>query len=98
MNVLIIEDESYTASLLQEIIEQDQDFIVIQKLESVVEAVQYLSKYQSNLDILFFDIQLADGQSFEIFKHVDVYVPIVFCTAYEEYPLQAIKITELIMS
>ena len=91
MNVLIVEDEAHTASLLQEIIEQDSDFIVTEKLESVAEAVQYLSKYQKNLDLLFFDIQLADGYSFEIFKHVDVVAPVVFCTAYDEYTLQAIK-------
>lgn len=91
MNVLIVEDEAHTASLLQELIEQDGDFLVTQKLESVVEAVEYLSKYQRNLDLLFFDIQLADGHSFEIFKHVDVLVPVVFCTAYDEYTLQAIK-------
>ena len=91
MNILIVEDEAHTASLLQEIIEQDGDFIVTEKLESVVEAVQYLSKYQKNIDLLFFDIQLADGHSFEIFKHIDVVVPVVFCTAFDEYPLQAIK-------
>ena len=91
MNVLIVEDEWHTASLLQEIIEQDKDFIVTEKLESIAETVQYLSKYQNNLDLLFFDIQLADGQSFEIFKHIDVVVPIIFCTAYDEYTLQAIK-------
>ncbi len=91
MNVLIVEDETHTASLLQEIIEQDDDFIVAEKLESVTETVQYLNKYQKNLDLLFFDIQLADGQSFEIFKHIDVVKPIVFCTAYDEYTLQAIK-------
>ena len=91
MNVLIVEDESHTSALLQEIIEQDSDFIVLEKLESVVEAVQYLGKYQKNIDLLFFDIQLADGKSFEIFKHVDVTVPIVFCTAYDEYTLEAIK-------
>ena len=91
MNVLIVEDESHTASLLQEIIEQDDDFIVVEKLESVAETVRYLGKYQRNLDLLFFDIQLADGRSFEIFRHVDVFAPIVFCTAYDEYTLQAIK-------
>ncbi len=91
MNVLIVEDESHTAALLQELIEQDPEFIVTQTLESVAETVQYLSKYQQNLDLLFFDIQLADGHSFEIFKHIDIQVPIVFCTAYDEYSLQAIK-------
>lgn len=91
MNVLIVEDEAHTAMLLHEIIEQDSDFIVIEKTESIVETVHYLSKYQKNLDLLFFDIQLADGHSFEIFKHIDIIVPIVFCTAYDEYALDAIK-------
>lgn len=91
MNVLIVEDEAHTATLLREIIEQDSDFIVLDTLESIVETVHYLSTHQQNIDLLFFDIQLADGQSFEIFKHVDVAVPIIFCTAYDEYTLQAIK-------
>lgn len=91
MNVLIVEDESHTAALLQELIEEDSDFIVTDKVESIVEAVQYLSKRQQNIDLLFLDIQLADGPSFEIFKHIDVVVPVVFCTAYDEFTLQAIK-------
>ena len=91
MNVLIVEDELYTAELLKEVIEQDNDFIVVEKLESIVDTVTYLSKYQKNLDLLFFDIQLADGHSFEIFKHIDVTVPVVFCTAYDEFTLSAIK-------
>ncbi|MEL6671595.1 MAG: LytTR family DNA-binding domain-containing protein [Bacteroidota bacterium] len=91
MNVLIVEDEAHTAILLQEVIEQDSDFIVVEKLESILEAVAYLSKHQQNLDLLFFDIQLADGHSFEIFKHVDIEVPIIFCTAFDEYAMNAIK-------
>ena len=91
MNVLIVEDEPHTASLLQEIIEQDADFIVVENLESIVDTVHYLGKYQKNLDLLFFDIQLADGRSFEVFNHIDVVVPVVFCTAYDGYTLQAIK-------
>ena len=91
MNVLIVEDESQTAALLKEIIEEDKDFMVVARLESVAEAVHYLSRHQHNLDLLFFDIQLADGQSFEIFRHIDVVVPIVFCTAYDEFALKAIK-------
>lgn len=91
MNIVVVEDESHTAFLLKEVIEQDKDFMVVEVLESVVEAVAYLSKYQQNIDLLFFDIQLADGQSFEIFKHIDVVVPVIFCTAYDDYSLQAIK-------
>ena len=91
MNVLIVEDEAHTANLLKEIIEQDGDFMVTEKVESISEAVQYLSKYQNKLDLLFFDIQLSDGKSFEIFKHVDVVAPVVFCTAYDEFTMEAIK-------
>lgn len=91
MNVLIVEDEAHTAALLQEIIEQDGQFMVVKHLESIVDTVDYLSKHQQNLDLLFFDIELADGQSFEIFKHVDITTPVIFCTAYDEFTLQAIK-------
>ncbi|MDX3915619.1 MAG: LytTR family DNA-binding domain-containing protein [Pseudosphingobacterium sp.] len=91
MNVLIVEDELHTAKLLKEIIEQDEDFLVTEHLETVADAVAYLGKHQQKLDVLFLDIQLADGHSFEIFSHVDVTIPVVFCTAYDEYTMQAIK-------
>lgn len=91
MNVLIVEDETHTAELLKEIIEQEDDFLVTEIVESVAEAMTYLNKYQKKLDLLFFDIQLADGHSFEIFRHIDVVLPVIFCTAYDEYALQAIK-------
>ena len=91
MNVVIVEDEQYTARLLHEIIEDNEGFIVIQHLESIAEAVAYLGCNSTNIDLLFFDIQLADGKSFEIFKHVDVSIPVIFCTAYNEFGLQAIQ-------
>lgn len=91
MKVVIVEDEGHTASMLKEIIEQHSDFEVIEILESVVDTVKYLSDNQDDVDLLFLDIQLADGDSFEIFKHVDVHTPVVFCTAYDEYSMQAIK-------
>lgn len=91
MNILIVEDEYFTATLLQEIIEQDTACQVVARLESVTATVSYLAQQQAKLDLLFFDIQLADGKSFEIFKHVDVVVPVIFCTAYDEFALQAIQ-------
>ena len=91
VNVLIVEDEAHTSALLQEIIEQNDHFIVTQITESVVDTVHYLSKNQKKLDLLFFDIQLADGKSFEIFKNIDVEIPVIFCTAFEDYSLDAIK-------
>lgn len=91
MNVLIVEDELHTAKLLKEIIEEDDSFLVLDIVESIEDAVAYLMKYQDNIDLLFFDIQLADGLSFEIFNHVDIFTPIIFCTAYDDYALSAIK-------
>lgn len=91
MNVLIVEDETDTAALLRDMIEQHLDFKVVELLDSVMETVGYLSEPNTHLDLLFLDIQLADGISFEIFKHVDVSVPVIFCTAYDDYPFQAIK-------
>lgn len=91
MNVLIVEDELHTANLLKEIIEESGDFLVVKIVESIVDAVDYLVKHQQNLHLLFFDIELSDGLSFEIFNHVDIITPVIFCTAYDEYAMKAIK-------
>lgn len=91
MNVLIVEDEKHTADLLQEIIENDADFLVVKILDSIAGTVSYLSKHSVKIDLLFFDINLSDGLSFDIFKHIDIHIPVIFCTAYDEYTLQAIK-------
>ena len=78
MNVLIVEDEFHTSSFLKKIIEKDKDFKVVGVIESITDAVFYLSNFQNNLDLLFFDIQLSDGHSFEIFRHIDVFKSVVF--------------------
>ncbi|RXK85695.1 LytR/AlgR family response regulator transcription factor [Filimonas effusa] len=91
MNILVVEDESHTADLLKEVIEQQGDFIVVNILDSIVATVAYLIRHHDEIDLIFLDIQLSDGLSFEIFKYVDVHIPVIFCTAYDEYTLQAIK-------
>ncbi len=91
MNILIVEDEHYTAQLLKEVIEQDADFSVVKMLASIEETVYFLRKNASKIDLIFLDIELADGHSFEIFKHIDLAVPVIFCTAYDEFALKAIK-------
>jgi len=91
MNILLVEDETHTANLLKEIIEQKEEYKVIKTFETVVDTVFYLSNCQNEIDLCFFDIQLADGDSFEIFRHVDLRVPVVFCTAFDKYAMQAIK-------
>lgn len=91
MNILIVEDEPFTAQLLKDIIEQDKEFMVIKTIDSIAETVSFLSKYHQNIDLIFLDINLSDGHSFEIFKHIDLAIPVIFCTAYDEFTLQAIK-------
>lgn len=91
MNVLIVEDEPYTAQLLKEVIEQDEDFSVGKILASIEETVHFLRKNVSSIDLIFLDIELADGHSFEIFNHIDLSVPVIFCTAYDEFALKAFK-------
>ncbi|MCX2742801.1 LytTR family DNA-binding domain-containing protein [Mangrovivirga sp. M17] len=95
MNVLIIEDEKPAAKRLESIINQLRpDFKILAKIESVKDAVEYL-KNNPSPDIIFLDIQISDGISFEIFDHVEVKVPIIFTTAYNEYALKAFDLNSV---
>jgi DNA-binding LytR/AlgR family response regulator len=91
MNILIIEDENKTAQLLKEMIEEHADYLVVNTCQSISGAVTYLKKNQEKLDLLFMDIQLSDGESFEIFNHIEVTKPVIFCTAFDEFMLKAFK-------
>ena len=91
MNVLIAEDEEPTSELLKELIEANPKYLVVQTTDSIDSTVKYLDKHQDKIDLLFFDIQLADGESFEIFKQISISKPVVFCTAYNEHMLNAFK-------
>lgn len=92
MNILIIEDEPRTANVLAAIINKIQPKVNIDAiLESVDESVKYLSDQANQPELIFMDIQLADGLSFEIFSRVHVKCPVIFCTAFEQYTLQAFK-------
>lgn len=91
MKVVIIEDEALTAEDLAEMLLKLPDGIeVVKILPSVQEAIIYF-KHNSSPDLIFCDIQLGDGYSFEIFKAVRIDAPVIFCTAYDEYALQAFK-------
>lgn len=91
MNILIVEDEQFTAELLKEVIERDTDFVVVKILDSIEETVHFLRNNSARIHLMFLDIELSDGHSFEIFKHIDLSIPVIFCTAYNEFSLQAIK-------
>jgi two-component system, LytTR family, response regulator LytT len=90
MNIIIIEDEQKTAKSLEKIImELRPEARIIGQYQSIEKSVEVLSEKQP--DLIFMDIQLADGLSFEIFKSVKITSPVVFCTAYDEYSLEAFK-------
>lgn len=92
MNILIIEDEPRTARLLKEfILALDEANTVLEICDSVEGTVHFLQHNTQRLDLLFMDIQLADGSSFEIFKKVQITTPVIFCTAYEDHLLEAFK-------
>jgi DNA-binding LytR/AlgR family response regulator len=91
MNIVIIEDEAIVADELEADIKKLIDEPVeIVKLKSVKEAIAYFKKADAP-DLIFSDIQLGDGLSFEIFVAEPVAVPVIFCTAYDEYALDAFK-------
>ena len=91
MNIVIIEDEHVVAKDLEMSIKQLVDGAVnIIQLHSVKEAIKYF-KTTASTDLIFSDIQLGDGLSFEIFIAAPVSAPVIFCTAYDEYALEAFK-------
>ncbi|QHS59978.1 LytR/AlgR family response regulator transcription factor [Chitinophaga agri] len=91
MNILIIEDEVKAAASLAALITKIRpEATIVSKLQSVKSSVTYLSE-QPHPDLIFMDIQLSDGLCFNIFKAVRVSCPVVFCTAFDEYTLEAFK-------
>jgi two-component system LytT family response regulator len=94
MRVIIIEDESIAIRKLKKLIyEINAEIEIIAELESVFEANKWFnSNSLSEIDLLFSDIHLSDGLSFEIFDKFDFKVPIIFTTAYDEYALKAFKL------
>ncbi|KPH14895.1 LytTR family DNA-binding domain-containing protein [Chryseobacterium sp. ERMR1:04] len=91
MNIIIIEDEFRAAKSLQNLLlELKPDAKIIDVYDSIETSVEALSK-GIKADLIFMDIQLSDGLSFEIFKQVEITCPIIFCTAFDQYMLDAFK-------
>ncbi|MBB6112140.1 two component transcriptional regulator, LytTR family [Mucilaginibacter lappiensis] len=91
MNIIIIEDELKAARSLENMIaEVRPQAKVIAQLQSIDSSVRYLTENKQP-DLIFMDIQLSDGLCFEIFKSVKITCPIIFCTAFDEYSLEAFK-------
>jgi DNA-binding LytR/AlgR family response regulator len=91
MNILIIEDEIKAATSLATLIGKIKpEARIVAQLQSVKSSVAWLTENEQP-DLIFMDIQLSDGLSFNIFKAAKVSAPVVFCTAYDEYTLEAFK-------
>ena len=92
MRVVTIEDEvnayEYLLSLLKKI---DTNIEVTTHLDSVKSAVNYFQE-NNDYDLVFMDIQIADGLSFEIFNHVELRKPVIFTTAFDQYAIDAFKV------
>ncbi|WP_430410668.1 LytR/AlgR family response regulator transcription factor [Kordia sp.] len=95
MNILIIEDEFRAANQLQNMLKTcDFTYNLLDIIDTVEDAVTW---FQTNKmpNLVFMDIQLADGLSFEIFQKVEVEAPIIFTTAFDQYAIQAFKVNSV---
>lgn len=93
MTTIIIEDEKPAARLLQRKLEKFNVKVEVM-LHSVEESIEWFTKNE-HPDLIFLDIQLSDGLSFEIFEKVAIKSAIIFTTAYDEYALKAFKLNSI---
>lgn len=95
MKTLIIEDEKLSAEHLGNLLKRiDKDITVVANFDSVKRTVEEIKKGLS-VDLMFVDIHLADGLSFDIFSKVSVDTPVIFTTAYNEYAIRAFKVNSV---
>lgn len=95
MRALIVEDEPLVAKDLKKLVaETDPGIEVLGTLASVEEAVEWLNKH-GEPDLMFLDIQLSDGTSFDIFERTAVRCPVIFTTAYDDYAIRAFKVNSI---
>jgi len=95
MQILIIEDEPRAVNQLQNMLKTcNFEYQLLDIIDSVQDAITWFEK-NTNPDLVFMDIQLADGLSFEIFQKVEVSAPIIFTTAFDQYAIQAFKVNSI---
>jgi len=98
MKIAIIEDEEPAANKLERyLLKHDSKIEIVVILKSVEEAVPWLIAHQSGLSLIFMDIQLVDGLSFEIFAKLEqagtaIQCPVIFATAYDEFAIDAFQV------
>lgn len=100
MNVLIVEDEKLAVRKLTKLLEETAPELTVKGITpSIAATVDWINENRANgdpePDIIFLDIELADGQSFEIFNRVQVKSTVIFTTSYDEYALQAFRVNSI---
>ncbi len=96
MKVIIVEDEAPAADKLERLLKQyDPDIHICGRFDTVEKTVHWLENIENSADLIFLDIQLADGISFEIFRRTQVNSPVIFTTAYNEYAIDAFKVNSI---
>ncbi len=95
MRVLILEDEQPAVERMVELLQQyDKNIVLVAAFDSVKDTVDWL-KSSPHPDLIFMDIQVADGLCFDVFNQVQVQAPVIFTTAYQEYAIQAFKVNSI---
>ncbi|SDF86060.1 two component transcriptional regulator, LytTR family [Dyadobacter soli] len=100
MNILIVEDEKLAVRKLTKLLEETAPELEVRGITpSIAATVEWITENRANgqpePDIIFLDIELADGQSFEIFNRVQIQSTVIFTTSYDEYALQAFKVNSI---
>ena len=95
MKIAIIEDETAAAQNLSAILRKVcPDIEVVATIDTVVDSIDFFRE-KPTLDLVFMDIHLADGSSFRIFDKVEISIPIIFTTAYDQYAIEAFKVNSI---
>lgn len=93
MKIIIFEDEKHNAERLIQLLQKCLEVVeVLAIIESVEEGVRWFAEHENTAELIFMDIQLSDGNCFELFEQMEIQSPIIFTTAYDSFALQAFKV------
>lgn len=96
MKILVIEDEQRTADLIRRLISQyDNSYAVVEVIDSVEKGLEWFVRKTDIPDLVLADIQLSDGTSFELFDQINLELPVIFITAYNEFALHAFRLNSI---
>ena len=95
MRAIIIEDEQLSVRHLRDLLRRQSPAVEVLATADSVESAVLLLQNVALPDVLFLDIHLSDGLSFELFEQLDVQCPVIFTTAYDAYALRAFKVNSI---